>query len=119
MNFNSIRNSSSSINVSERPKKTFELRQNIEYGDSVLVIKNNKTITGILYILTITNVRYGKFFDYDRYHEIFLITNNNKIRIDRYNEKNFDCELEMYNSKIVLIEKFKSEIYHNVVWKHW
>lgn len=94
------------------PNKRFKVRNDIgEAGDSVLVIKGNKEITGTLkgVIIMLIKGRYEKASTYSeeyyRYEIILIVSKNKLIKVTRSHNVLYDTELELYTSKVVLFEK--------------
>ena len=92
--------------------KRFKVRNDIgETGDSVLIVKGNKEITGTLYGLSVmlVKIKYeneATYFDeYYRYEIIIIFSKNKIITVTRSYNVLYDTELELYTSKVVLFEK--------------
>lgn len=92
--------------------KRFPVRRDIgEAGDSVLVVKGNKEISGTLsgIVTMLVKIRYGKeptyFKEYLRYEMILIFSKNKLIQVTRSHNVLYDTELELYHSKVVLFEK--------------
>jgi len=97
------------------PNKKFEVRRDIgETGDSVLIIKGNREITGTLHSLMVMLIKsqYEKestyFNEYYRYEMIIIFAKNKLIKATRSFNVLYDTELELYTSKVVLFEKHKN-----------
>ena len=94
--------------------KRFKVRNDIgETGDSVLIVKGNREITGTLHSLLVMLVKgnYEKepiyFEQYHRYEMIIIFAKNKLIKATRSFNVLYDTELELYTSKVVLFEKHK------------
>jgi len=102
-------------NILVDPNKRFKVRNDIgETGDSVLIVKGNKEITGTLYGLSVmlVKIKYeneATYFDeYYRYEIIIIFSKNKIITVTRSYNVLYDTELELYASKVVLFEKYKN-----------
>jgi len=85
------------------PNKRFPIRLDIgQTGESVLVVKGNKQITGTLYGFMVKSCE-----EYIRYEMIILFSKNKIIEVTRSYNVLYDTELELYTSKVVLFEKHK------------
>ena len=103
-----------------QPNKTFHVRNDIIFGDSILVVRGKNQIAGILYVSessTINLTMDGKQ-TYRRYDMVSIFANNKLIIIERNSTnpkyKSVDeirkggTELEVYLSKVVLMEKYNN-----------
>jgi hypothetical protein len=95
--------------------KRFKVRNDIgETGDSVLIVKGNREITGTLHSLMVMLVKSkyrneSTYFDeYHRYEMIIIFAKNKLIKATRSFNVLYDTELELYTSKVVLFEKYKN-----------
>jgi len=84
--------------------KRFKVRNDIgETGDSVLIVKGNREITGTLYGFMVKSCK-----EYIRYEMIIIFAKNKLIKATRSFNVLYDTELELYTSKVVLFEKYKN-----------
>lgn len=97
------------------PHKRFPVRDELRYGDSVVVAKGNKQFFGILHFTTSRNVFMYDKYEYNRYNQIALFANNNIIYVDRSTHVLYDTELEVYYCRVVLTEKWKEPGWKNEI----
>ncbi len=101
----------------KKPGVFFPVRDEMMYGDSVVVIKGNTCFSGIVHYFETKSVfiqqqRDSLVEQYVRYEVISLFCNNKKMRINRSNRNVRDgifleSELGVHFSRVILFEKYK------------
>lgn len=91
------------------PEEKFKTIDGLRLGDSIVVIRNNSSITGIMMgyqtsLALFKETSFSETIRYYRYQIIWLYHNNKTMEIHRQIEDN---DLRVYISRAVLFEKFK------------
>src|ERR1035437_6485978 len=87
------------------PKLDFPVRQDLEYGDSILVIRNNDIFTGFMFSCSWETSLDSICWSYKKM--ILLCTDNSKlITLNRhYRQSGKEKEeIQVYYSRVVLVE---------------
>lgn len=98
--------------------KIFPIREDLTVGDSVVIIKNEKCFSGILYTFgTEISLLNDKKTYYTKYTNFCVGKNLKRFYIfrDKFNKEYSKIiynsrDLEIYYTKVVIVEKFKRQV---------